>query len=59
MKIFKAALSAILTMASGMITLWLSGHNFERGEDLAFTFIASLIMGVLIGVAVYSVGKLS
>ena len=59
MKALKGALPVILTMVAGMIALWLSGHNFERSVALAFTFIASLVIGVIVGVAVYSMGELS
>lgn len=35
----------VFVVCLGFLTYWLGGGDFERGEMLGFTFIASLVSG--------------
>ena len=59
MRLIKSFLAALLTFSIGMFALWLSGHNFERSNDLSAAFLFSVAIAACVGAAVYDMREVS
>lgn len=54
MKIIASLLVFTLCVAIGFSTYWLGGGNFDRSENLSFTFLLSVLFGLCLSGFVFS-----